>query len=413
MTREVQTMKSYIKLFIAVIAALAVLLAGSAVILNMTDSGTSGRPYRVEAERLAKKIENNESYSLDDYICITNVEKLSDSIETGNSDYLIKKINGSYYRFDYTYQSDSKSSLSVFYFCFGAVCVFVIGSLIYIYFKIIRPFEKLADYPAELAKGDLTKPLKDQKNGYFGKFLWGLDLLREKLEKQRADELELKKQNNTMVLALSHDIKTPVGVIELYAKALEKGLYKDEDKKKEISLNIYAKCEEIRRYIDDIAKTETEDFLSLEVNIGEFYLSELMTAIKSFYSEKLSLLKTDFTVGGVTDCIISGDKERCVEVVQNIIENAVKYGDGKRIAISFSKEEDCQLIHISNSGCTLPDSELPHVFDCFWRGSNAGTRSGSGLGLYICRKLTNKMNGDIYAGISDGEMTVTVVLPLA
>ena len=70
MTREVQTMKSYIKLFIAVIAALAVLLAGSAVILNMTDSGTSGRPYRVEAERLAKKIENNESYSLDDYSCI-------------------------------------------------------------------------------------------------------------------------------------------------------------------------------------------------------------------------------------------------------------------------------------------------------------------------------------------------------
>ena len=134
-------MKSYIKLFIAVIAALAVLLAGSAVILNMTDSGTSGRPYRVEAERLAKKIENNESYSLDDYSCITNVEKLSDSIETGNSDYLIKKINGSYYRFDYTYQSDSKSSLSVFNFCFGAVCVFVIGSLIYIYFKIRSSFK--------------------------------------------------------------------------------------------------------------------------------------------------------------------------------------------------------------------------------------------------------------------------------
>ena len=49
-----------------------------------------------------------------------------------------------------------------------------------------------------------------------------------------------------MVLSLSHDIKTPLGVIELYAKALERGLYKDEEKKREISVNIHAKCEEIR-----------------------------------------------------------------------------------------------------------------------------------------------------------------------
>ena len=113
------------------------------------------------------------------------------------------------------------------------------------------------------------------------------------------------------------------------------------------------------------------------------------------------------------DCILCGDKERAVEVIQNIMENAVKYGDGKRIAIRFSKEENCQLIHISNSGCTLSDSELPHIFDSFWRGSNTGRQSGSGLGLYICRTLMRKMNGDIYAEIKDGDMTVTAVFSMA
>ena len=216
-----------------------------------------------------------------------------------------------------------------------------------------------------------------------------------------------------MVLSLSHDIKTPLGVIELYAKALERGLYKDEEKKREISVNIHAKCEEIRRYVDDIAKTESEEFLSLDINMGEFYLSELIGTVKNFYTEKLALLKTEFIIDGQPDCILCGDKERAVEVIQNIMENAVKYGDGKRISISFSKEEDCQLIHISDSGCTLSDSELPHIFDSFWRGSNTGSQSGSGLGLYICRTLMIKMNGDIYARIKDGNMIVTAVFSQA
>ena len=126
------------------------------------------------------------------------------------------------------------------------------------------------------------------------------------------------------------------------------------------------------------------------------------------YIEKIIVMHSD-----QPDCLIRGDNERSLEVIQNIIENAVKYGDGKRIAISFSKDENCQLIHISNSGCTLSDSELPHIFDSFWRGSNTGSQSGSGLGLYICRTLMRKMEGDIYAGINNGEMTVTAVFSMA
>lgn len=100
-------------------------------------------------------------------------------------------------------------------------------------------------------------------------------------------------------------------------------------------------------------------------------------------------------------------------MLQNIIENAVKYGDGKRIRIAFSREDDCQLIHIRNSGCTLSKNELPHIFDSFWRGSNTGSNSGSGLGLYICRTLMRKMNGDIFAEIQDEEMVVTTVFEIS
>ena len=67
------------------------------------------------------------------------------------------------------------------------------------------------------------------------------------------------------------------------------------------------------------------------------------------------------------------------------------------------------MIAVRNSGCTLPDTELPHVFDSFWRGSNTDKQNGSGLGLYICRQLMHKMNGEVFAEIRGGDMCVTAV----
>ena len=95
------------------------------------------------------------------------------------------------------------------------------------------------------------------------------------------------------------------------------------------------------------------------------------------------------------------------------MENAVKYGDGRRISITVDEEEDCKLITVSNTGCTLPDEETPHIFDSFWRGSNSSGKPGSGLGLYICRQLMSKMNGDIFARCENGIMNITAVFRMA
>ncbi len=402
-------MKAFVRLFIAVTAVLAFLWVGANIFLSISDKGDEGRPYRVEAQRIAHKIEKGEDYSLADYNYITDVTIVNEIFSEGESDYLIKKIGGKYYRFDYSIPSDLHNTVLVFNTFFLIISVIVLGTLLYVYFMIIRQFEKLSDYPTELSKGILTKPLKENKRGYLGRFVWGLDLLREKLEKQRVEELELKKQNNTMLLSLSHDIKTPLSIIELYAKALEKGLYNDESKKISIAMSIHDKCEDIRKYVDDITKSAGNDFFDVEVNVSEFYLSDLINNIRLFYSDKLTLLKTDLVINSYSDCLICGDIERSVEVFQNIMENAIKYGDGKTIKLLFSREEDCQLIHILNTGCILSDTELPHIFDSFWRGSNVSSQSGSGLGLYICRRLMEKMDGNIYAEIKDGEMGVTVV----
>ncbi len=141
----------------------------------------------------------------------------------------------------------------------------------------------------------------------------------------------------------------------------------------------------------------------------DFYLSQVIDRVTAYYSDKLKLTGTEFSVGSLSDCLISGDPDRLEEVLQNIFENAIKYGDGREISMSFSDEEDSRLITVSNSGCTLSDQELTHIFDSFWRGSNVGSRQGSGLGLYICSRLMKEMGGDIFADNSDEVMSVTVV----
>ena len=406
-------MKSYIKLVVAVLLIFAAMFAVTNIIWKITDITEAGRPYLVEAERLARKIGKGVEYDLADYKYITAVTDITGGFESGGSDYVVKKVGNRLYRFDYSYSPDVSNVMVMFNVCLSVVCVLVLALLAFLYFRLIRPFEKIRDYPKELAKGNLTAPMKAGRYGFYGGFLWGMDILREKLESQKSAELALQKQNKTMVLSLSHDIKTPLGIIELYAKALEKGLYKDEAKKLETARNINAKCEEIRGYVDGIVKTSSEDFLNFEVENGDFYLSELIGSIRTFYTDRLGLLKIGFTIESFGNIILSGDKERSIEVLQNIIENAVKYGDGKEIAIGFSREEDCQLIHIRNTGCELSDSELPHIFDSFWRGSNVGGNGGSGLGLYICRSLMHRMDGDIYASVSAGCMTVTTVFRIA
>lgn len=385
--------------------------------LSSDESNNTGRPYRVEANRIEQLILNDENYNLDNYKYITAVETLSESTSDtfykSESDYLIKKIGDDIYRFDYSYSPDNNNLLLNVNIIIGVISFLVIILLTFIYYKILKPFNQLKEMPFELSKGNLTTPLKENKQNYFGKFVWGMDLLRERLEQQKTNELALQKEKKTLVLSLSHDIKTPLGIIELYSKALQKGLYSDEEKKKQVAKGISEKCEEIKNYVDEIIKATNEDFLNLEVTNSEFYLSELVKATGDFYNDKLELMKIDFVIDKFADTIIKGDLNRAIEVTQNIIENAVKYGDGKNISMSFSQEENCSVISISNSGSSLSQNELTHIFDSFWRGSNVGSNNGSGLGLYICRQLMFKMGGDIFANLTDNTMTVSMVFTIA
>lgn len=400
-------------------AVLAIFVAANVILLSGRTQ--SGRPYMVEIDRLARAIGERGFEDIDLSHCryVENVEQSGSRFpeegfyEDTDCDYQVRVVDGKIYRFDYAYQANQGQRRMIFTvnIILAVMSLLLLGILLFVQRKILTPFAELSELPYELSKGNLTVPIKENKYRFFGRFVWGLNVLRENLEQRKQRELSLLREKKTLVISLSHDIKTPLSAIKLYAKALTRGLYGEKEKQLEIFDSIGEKADEIERFLSQIIEASSEDFLNFEVKQGEFYLSELVQAVSDYYREKLDIMKISFSVGEYTDCLLKGDLDRSVEVLQNIVENAVKYGDGHEIALSFSREEDCRLLTVRNTGCTLAQTELPHIFESFIRGTNAESVNGSGLGLYICRQLMHKMQGEVFAEIKEGQMYVTVIFP--
>ena len=407
-------MKAFNRILSAAMAVVILLFAVVNMILA-ADKADSGRPYRIEISRLVREMEANGFADISECEYVTNIERCGEKFYSTDSDYVIREINGELYRFDYNINDYSSKTylIKIVNAVLGVIAILFITVMFYIKFAILAPFERLSSLPYELSKGNLTAPVEETKNRFFGKFLWGIDILRENIEQQKQRELEMQREKKTLLLSLSHDIKTPLSAIKLYSAALSKNLYPDTEKQRKIAENISEKANEIENYVSQIILASREDFLGLEVNMDEFYLSELIEKITGYYREKLALFKTDFIVREYKNCLLSGDLSRSIEVLQNVMENSLKYGDGKCVELIFPGDDECVQIAIKNGGCTLGEDDLPHIFESFWRGANAENIHGSGLGLYICRQLMHRMNGEIFAEINDDIITVTAIFSRA
>ena len=313
-------------------------------------------------------------------------------------------------------------------FIAAVICLFM---HFYYQKRILKPLQKMVDIPAEIAKGNLVKELPEVKGKYFGNFNWGMNMLRDNLEETRAKNLQLERDKKVLLMSLSHDIKTPLNAISLYSKAISKGLYSG-DKVISSAENIQTKVFEIEDYMKRIVNASNEDIIEFEVHREDLYLKDIFDRIEDYYRDKMNLRKVDFEIGKYSNKLLNVDSERLIEVIQNLIENALKYGDGHRIWIEFEEyhhgktggtESEASdknrssfgsgyiMIKINNTGCTLEKRELANIFESFYRGTNTGKQEGSGLGLYICRRLMHLMDGEIFADIIDGNvMSVTLEL---
>lgn len=322
---------------------------------------------------------------------------------------MIEKNVKGYVRFDYVIETNDKGMIWVVEGILLVTFILVLALLIYIKIHILKPFHEVSEMPYELSKGHLSIDLEENKNRFFGRFLWGLAMLRDNLSDSKAKELKLLKEKKLLLLSISHDIKIPLSAIKLYARALKEGIYESDEKRNEAAGQIEVHAKEIEDFVKEIISASSEEIISIEVENSEFYLKGFVEKIREVYEPKAKVILTELIIGDYENKLLKGDMERAFEVMENLLENAFKYGDGRRIAIDFYEEDYCEVVRVFNTGAVVTDIELPHLFDSFYRGSNVTDKPGNGLGLYISRQIMNKMDGEIFAERREDGMSFCMV----
>ncbi len=311
----------------------------------------------------------------------------------------------------FEYSESRFSKLLIFTeLCIAAAFLITLGVCIYIGTHILRPFEKLSSYPEKLSKNQLTEKLPETKNRFFGKFTWGINMLSDRLTSDRKRIGELSREHLTMLTTIAHGIKTPVSNIKLYADAISTGLYQPDGKVNESDAEVAGKisknADEIASIVKELIDKAQGGVVDFEPSIQNFYLNELILFLNEEYGNRLNVLKIPHSFELESNAIIKSDRDGICRILSQLMENAIKYGNGGGINVRISKDEEGYLISVKNKGKVIPDKELPFLFNSFYRGSNSEGIPGSGIGLFECYEITRKLCGDIYAR-SDAENSET------
>ncbi|MBQ3665630.1 MAG: HAMP domain-containing histidine kinase [Lachnospiraceae bacterium] len=289
----------------------------------------------------------------------------------------------------------------------GINLLFLILIFGYIWFSVLRPFDKMKQFAGEVAKGNFDVPLEYERSNYFGDFTWAFDSMRKEITKARLNEKEAIENNKTVIATLSHDIKTPISSIRAYAEGLEANLDTTPEKRAKYLKILIRKCDEVTKLTNDLFLHALSDLDKLKINTEQFKICSFMKkAISEIGAEQndVNFLIPDF------EAVISADSNRLMQITENLINNARKYAKSQ-IDIWIAKNDGDIELHFRDYGSGIPNEDLPFIFTQFYRGKNCGEEPGSGLGLYIVKYLTEKMNGKVLLHNHHDGLEAVVILP--
>lgn len=268
--------------------------------------------------------------------------------------------------------------------------IFIILVFLYVYIAILRPFDKLKEFASEISNGNFDIPLNYERSNYFGKFTWAFDNMRNEIIKARKCEAEAIENNKTVIASLSHDIKTPIASISAYAEALEANIDSDYNKRAQYLNVIMAKAQEVKKLTDDLFLHSVSELDKISFNFEKLNLAEIVkNSVNDFKANVVINYKSD-----IDKAYIYVDQMRTYQIFENILNNSVKYAN-TNIDIEMNDFDSYYLVTIRDYGEGILDSDMPFIFEKFYRGKNTGKENGTGLGLYIVKYMIEKMDGKV------------------
>jgi len=196
---------------------------------------------------------------------------------------------------------------------------------------------------------------------------------------------------------------------------MQDGIYPMDDEQIKILLE---ETKVLSHLVDDLQTLTLAENRQLPLNYEDINIGILLSEVAAGFSNQVGSLGIELSVQSSPDqSIIQADRERLGQVFRNLIANGIRFTpQGGQITISSIEEEDWILIQISDTGAGIPEEDLPHVFDRFWKGDQSRARQegvGSGLGLSIAKGIIEMHQGRISIDSQPNQgTTFTIRLPM-
>lgn len=277
--------------------------------------------------------------------------------------------------------------------------------------EVFSPINELNVAMTKIKEGNFEYILQTRSGGEIGDLYRNYEDMRLRLKENTEESAEQEKKNKELVSNISHDLKTPITAIKGYVEGIMDGVADTPEKMDKYIKTIYNKANDMDRLINELTlysgiSSNRIPYNFHRINVREYFNDCIEEVGLDLESQNIEL---DYDNLVDEDTKIIADPEQLRRVINNIINNSIKYMDKEKgvIEIRILDQIDSVRIEIEDNGRGISQKDLPRIFERFYRtdASRNSTKGGSGIGLSIVKKIVEDHGGYIWATSKENEGT--------
>lgn len=309
---------------------------------------------------------------------------------------------------------ESVAVANEFYIMVGLI-VLVISSIFIFYFskKFTEPIIEISNITEDISNLDFSKKVAVVSEDELGVLANSINTLSDKLEASidsLKNDIEFQK---TLSRNMSHELKTPIGVIKGYAEGLTYGVADNEEMREKYLNVIVNECDRMDSLVKEMLTLSKLSVANYSINNKRRFSA---IAMLSIFKERFETIIKENGVNiiwGIEDAEIYGEYNLIISAISNLISNALKYGDKNVIALKVEDSINYTNITVFNTGENIPNEELSKIFDVFYKVDKVRSREegGHGLGLSIVQTIVKLHGGEIEVRNKENGVEFIIKIP--
>jgi two-component system sensor histidine kinase BaeS len=266
----------------------------------------------------------------------------------------------------------------------GAVLLAALSLALAAGYRVVKPLQALTDAAARNHGEDVIVQGPRE-----------VALLATAFNKMSSERRDLEAQRKSAMSDIAHELRTPLSSVRAWLEASRDGLVDD---KTALAESLLEEVLVLQRIIDDLQLLGLAEAGQLRLHPRPTPILDILTSVQKSRALQAQNIGTGITVRAAPEVVAYVDPTRLHQIVDNLVSNALRYVQHNgRIDVTAEQHDDAVHIVVRDNGSGISETDLPHIFDRFWRAEKSRNRNtgGSGLGLAIVRQLVHAHHGTV------------------